>query len=834
MNHFYLPLLISLSSLFFAIDGAKAQQIPAEDSLVRDSSIIISKKARLPKAGLALNTISGLLADSVSKKPLDYITIGLKTTAGVSLKSTLSKADGSFTLEKVSAGSYILSIVAVGYLKKTLSVVLDSSKIATNLGTILLSLESKQLAEVTITGDKPLIRQEVDRIAYDVQADPESKIDNVLDMMRKVPLLTVDGENKIKLKGNDNFRILIDGRPSSLVAKNPEDVFRSMPATNIIKIEVITTPPAKYDSEGLAGIINIITNKKLPGGYNGSLGARYNFLSGPSANGSLTSKHKKIGLSLNGSRNWHTGPEAGFNNSRLGLIPVSQYDQLGSRSFKGNFGYLGAETSYEIDTLNLITASFGYNRNSGTELSGSLNQFYGQDGLISQSYRLNNDVDYQWGGFDLGVNYELGFKRNKEQLLTTSYKYVSNTDETLTEILTSEKINYTSPGDYRQKNNVDITEQTIQLDYVYPFKKLTIEAGSKAIFRHSSSDYTSQNFDAANGSVIADADIRNTFRFQQNIYSFYNSYQIKSDPWVVKAGLRLEQTVIDADFASSGTFLKTNRNNLIPSVSVQRKLEKTSSLTLGYTQRIQRPNIWRLNPFQDKNDKFVYSGNPELKPVLYHNFDLTYSTTKKGSFTPGLYYFFANNTVQHMTELDGDTTRTTFKNVGKNQTVGLNLNFNYPFNQKLSLTLNSRLAYQFLEGQVSGKELRNEGVQGNASGNASYKFRNDWRASVNGGYNSPWIGLQGQSNAYFYSSASLSKEFMKKKANFSASVSNPFQKYRSWKNETATAEFIQRRDYNNFYRQINLSVNYKFGKLSGGIKKNKRGIQNDDFSGGKN
>jgi hypothetical protein len=207
---------------------------------------------------------------------------------------------------------------------------------------------------------------------------------------------------------------------------------------------------------------------------------------------------------------------------------------------------------------------------------------------------------------------------------------------------------------------------------------------------------------------------------------------------------------------------------------------------------------------------------------------------KKGSITTGLSYFFADNTIQHMTTVDGDTTRTTFGNVGKNKNVGLNVNTNYPLTSKLSLTLNSRLSYMFLEGNVSGNVFTNEGLQGNASANAAYKFKNDWRATLNGGYYSPWIALQGKSNEYLYSSLSLSKEFLKKKANFSASVSNPFQKYRRWKNTTATTEFIQLQNYNNFYRQINLSFNYKFGKLSGEIKKNKRGINNDDSTGGKN
>ncbi|MGV3509990.1 MAG: outer membrane beta-barrel family protein, partial [Sphingobacteriaceae bacterium] len=291
--------------------------------------------------------------------------------------------------------------------------------------------------------------------------------------------------------------------------------------------------------------------------------------------------------------------------------------------------------------------------------------------------------------------------------------------------------------------------------------------------------------------------------------------------------------VIDADFITSRKELNTDYNNFIPSVSVQRKFKNLSSLNLGYTQRIQRPGIWQLNPYEDRNDKYIQSGNPDLQPVLNHNFDLSYSITKKGSITSGLSYSFANNTVQYVQSLIADTTRATFMNIGKNKNLGANLNTNYPFTKEFSVNINARISYVWMDGFINSMLFKNEGLQGNASANASYKFDNDWRASVNAGYYSPWITLQGQSNAYYYTSASFSKDFLKKKASFSASVNNPFQKWRSWRNETNTPEFSQVNDYSNFYRQFNFSINYKFGKLKDGIKKNKRGINNDDVSGGK-
>lgn len=779
-----------------------------------------------------VHIIKGIVADSLTKEGLDYITASLKTDKNVAVKTALTKSDGSFSFTGIQPGNYSVTVIAIGYKPQIIAVDLIADK---DLGTIYISAQTTRLNTVVITADQPLVSQEVDRIGYNVQADPESKTDNVLDMLRKVPMVSIDADDNIQVKGSGNFKVLINGRPSSLVARDPKEVFKSMPASNIQKIEVITTPPAKYDSEGLAGIINIITNKKIDNGYNGSVGARYDFINGPGTNASVTVKTKKFGFSTNGSVSLYKPPGSSFSNLRTGFLPVaSQLNQFGMRRFEGTWGYGNAELSYEIDSLNLLTGSVGYNNSDGSNVSNNATTQYNDSGVLDQSYRLNNEGNFSWGGYEAGLNYQLGFKKHKEQLLTASYKFNANKEDQFSRISVNEKMNYDF-NDYRQQNNSGTDEQTIQLDYAPPLKKLSIEGGLKAILRDNYSDYGVDNFDPASGEFVVNTNSTNTFNYNQNVFSFYNSYNLKQDDWSFKGGLRLERTVIDADFVSTSTKFGTDYNNFIPSVAIQRKLKKMSSVNLGYTQRIQRPGIWQLNPFVDQGDpKFRRSGNVNLKPVLNHNFDFTYSIFKKGSINTGLSYSFANNTIQYVSSLGADNiTRTTYENIGKNKSLGLNLNTSYPVNKKLSMNVNTRISYTRIEGMVNSKFYENEGIQGNAYLSGSYKFDKDWRAGINAGYYSAWITLQGQSNPYYYTSASLSKDFLKKKASLSASVSNPFQKFRSWKNETSTPEFTQVSDYQNYYRRFNMSFNYRFGKLKESIKKNKRGINNDDVSGGK-
>jgi outer membrane receptor protein involved in Fe transport len=782
------------------------------------------------------HSIKGTVVDSLSKKTLDFVTVALKTSDNRPFRTLLTDSNGEFLFSKIAPGKYKLTIVSVGYKTTARDTEVDSTKAVMDAGTIPLATASNQLKEVSVTAEKPLIKQEIDRIAYDVQTDPESKVNNVLDMLRKVPLVTVDGDDNIQVKGSSSFKVLINGRPSSLIARSPKDVFKSMPASNIQKIEVITTPPAKYDGEGLAGIINIITNKKIDEGYNGSVGIRYRFPWGPNLNGQLTVKGKKFGLSAFVGGNYRDIPGTSFSLVREGLGSGSASSNTsGNRKQTGKYTYSNAELSYEIDTLNLLTAEIGFNYGDGrnTNLQSLSNSF----NFNTTSYNIDNPTEYNWKGVDLGINYQLGFKRNKEQLLTGSYKFNRGTDYNSSDYFTkdfSSSDANAKASNYGQNNESGTNEQTIQLDYIHPIKKINIEGGLKIILRDNFSDYEYGTYsaDSKESTYTIDDTKSNEFNYRQNVFSFYNSYQLKLKDWGFKAGLRIERTVIDANFVSLGTPLNTDYENFIPSVSVQKKFKKNSSINLGYTQRIQRPNIWQLNPYVEQfNENFTSSGNKDLKPVLNHNFDLNYSVFKKGTINAGLSYSFANNTIQYVSRLDGNVGRSTFENIGKNKSAGFNINTNKDITKNFNINVNGGLSYVWMEGVIDDNVVKNGGAQGNLHASAAYKFKKDLKVVLNGGYNSPWLTLQGESNPYYYTSTSVSKEFFNKKASFSVYVANPFQKYRNWKNETSSLQFIQMETFQNYYRNYGFNLSYKFGKLNGSIKKNQRGIQNDDVAG---
>jgi outer membrane receptor protein involved in Fe transport len=779
-------------------------------------------------------SVNGIVIDSATGKAQDYITIALKKE-NVAVKTAVSAADGSFSISKIEAGKYELTIVALGYNAKTirLEVAAEGTK---NLGKINIISTSSNLAEVNVTAAKPIIKQEIDRITYDIQADPESKVNNVLDMMRKIPLLSVDGEDNIKLKGSGSYKILINGKPSSLVARNPSEVFKTMSASNIEKIEVITTPPAKYDSEGLAGIINIITKKNIDAGYKGGLNYNQRFpVGGAGVSAYLTVKEGKLGLSAYGGvGKYQNETSTGNSRTSTGDAP-SQLIQNGLNNYDGHYGYGTTELSYEIDSLNLISGEISYNPSKDNN-SNEQNSSLFQNSAILQGYRLLSSGISKYKGLDGSINYQRGFKSNKERLLTISYKVNNNrnADEHTFDI--QNRINYnpvTFPN-YYQRNEEHSLEQTIQADYLHPVtKSLNIEGGIKAILRNNNSNYGYQSQDPE-GIFIADPSRTNIFKNRQDVFGVYNSYQYSLTNWGFKLGMRAELTTINANFVSQNTNLDKDFFNVIPTFSVNRKFKDMSSLTFGYTQRIARPGIYQLNPFVDRsNPNFVSSGNPDLKPVLSNNVELSYSRFKKASVNVGINYSFANNTVQQISIYDpaNQVTTLSYVNTGKDRKLGTNFNLSYPFTTKLNFNMGGNMNYVWLQGLVSGIDTKNEGLQGYAYGNLSYKLPSLWRFGINYSYNSPTVGLQRNARHSSYSAFSGSKDIIKDVLTISGNISNPFQKFVKRANETVGANFVQSSYYEYYFRRFQFSLNWKFGKLKDDLKKNQRGISNDDVSG---
>jgi len=778
------------------------------------------------------NGVKGRIIDSITKQPLAFVNLHLKSDKNWQTRSSQSEDDGSFHFSKLNTGRYTIKLSSVGYQSKELVADLTDDSQIRDLGLIYFSPESNHLKEVMVRGEKPLIKHEIDRISYNLEADPDSRSSSLLEMIKKVPLLSLDADDNIQLKGNSSFKILIDGRPSSMLERSPKDILRSIPASTVRRIEVITNPPARYDGEGLAGIINIITIKSITDGYNGGLYLSNRFpLGGPAAGGSLGVKAGKFGISTNSGRSLYHNPLIKSNVNRLtrGNDPANlsqrQDQEQDSRS-----AYFGLELSYDPDTLNLITAQFNVNGNT-SENNGIQESVMSENSKIIQAYKLRNAAEGNGNGTDASINYQHSFKNNKSRLLTFSYRYYQFNDRTDNQMNISDRVFYTVPS-MLQTNKSKSSEQTLQADYVQRLKGLDVEGGLKMIFRRNTSRFSYDGIDSFEETPASQSS-SNYFKDRQQILASYGSMYYGSKKWGVKAGVRLEQTDVDANFISTETSLSKSYLSTLPSASLKYKINEASTMTAGYSRRIQRPGIYQLNPFVDRsNPDFEFSGNPETKPVIYNALELGFSRTEKLSIFLNLSYMFSNSMIFRISNYDpvSKISRTTYQNTGQTKLPGIDYSIKYPLTDRNTITLNGKLAYGMIKRNENSQEVKHEGLMYRYYASATHKIKDKWYLSADVLLNGGNLSAQGQSNSFIVSSFKADRTLIKDKLSISATVSNPFTKYRVNTVETSSPDFNQTNDSRIYFRVFNFSANYRFGKLKDAIKKGKRGIKNDDVS----
>ncbi|MES3018287.1 MAG: DUF2012 domain-containing protein [Bacteroidota bacterium] len=791
--------------------------------------MLSSAAAVKAQTSMPLYSISGVLRDSATNNTLDFATVSLKNAASQVIKTTLSKADGSFSFEKLPSAQYTVAIISVGYNSKSVVVEINGSN--QKLGSVIITAQSYKLSEITVTADRSIIKQETDRITYDMKADPESKGSTVLEIMRKVPLLSVDGEDNLLMNGNRSYKILINGKPSGMMERNAKDILRSMPASSIKNVEAIFSPSSKYDAEGIAGIINITTDRKVDNGYNGSVNLSERFpLGGPTAGGSFTFKQGKFGMSALGGAGQYLSPQADNFNTRStpGQDPTS-LTQTSNRQSDAKNVYIGTELSYELDSLNLVSGQLNISRNRlfGNAFQSSL---LTSPLIPPQAYSVNNDISEKGKSADAALNYQLGFKSSKLRLLTFSYRYLSYESNQNNGLGFTQRLNFLNP-DYRQVNQGASKEQTVQIDYVHPVKKLSIEAGLKSVFRTNSSDFKHSKHDSSTGIYQDVPALSNVYDNRQNIISAYNTYQFNLGKWGIKAGARIENTIVSADFISTASTVEKNYLNVIPALAVSRKFLDMSVLSVTYTTRMQRPGITQLNPFIDRsNPDYYVSGNPDLAPAFTNMVYMGYNRSKKTTVSLAAAYMFMNNLVNAVSVYDNLTsiTNTRFENIDKAKVLRSNIYISHPISNRMSLTFNTDIRHIWSKTLIGGEYVKNNGPMAYVNVNTGYRFDKGWRINANFTANTKSVGIQETKNGYIGTSFSMNKELVKDKLTFTTLISNPFTKYRSNIEERSGQGFTQINNSRNYYRGFSASLNYRFGKLKSQISKSRRGIVNDD------
>jgi len=786
-------------------------------------------------ASLAQSTfkINGAVADSLSQKPLDMITLTL-SGEDLSPLSITTKPDGKFEFTGLQKAAYKLRIHAVGY--KTVALTINL-KADTSLGIIGFSEDIKGLREVAIVSQRPLIQQKPGKIIYDMQADPESKAKSLLDMLHKLPFVTVDAQDNVSLKGSTNFKVFINGKPSAMMDNNLTAVLRTMPASSIQRIEVITNPPAKYDAEGVGGIINIITVKNVDNGYRGNLNVSEQFPNGgPNAGGNLTVKQGKFGVNIYAGAGIYNNPQTNFSNTQQSFgSDATLLEQSGYKYNHNQNGYTGTELSYEIDSLHLLSGHFsnnGYHNDGSSYQSSSLT---GAAGVL-QAYDINNDNNGHGRGGDGSINYQIGFSTDKNRLLTFSYRYAGYRNDAFSNLQLSNEVNYPTP-DYQQPNSSTTSEHTFQADLVYPVKKVTVEGGVKAILRSNNSDYQYLQLNPATHQYNPIDSLSNQFHYTQDVLGIYNSYQFNLGKWNINAGARAEETIVNAHFLSSSTNINPNYFNIVPSLAINHPVG-AGSIGLAFSQRIQRPGIISLNPYPNKtNPNFIITGNPRIQPSISNQGQLSYTTGNAGNVSVFLAtdYILVHNFQLLVTTFDpaSQITTATYQNTGKGEGIDLIANLNWNVTQHYSVSFNTNSTRFLLSGMSGNSIVYLHRWMTMEELNNTLKLDKGWGFIASVRYNgSQPTSIQSYTNAFFTTSLGMTKEIVKGKLYFAASVNNPVTKFRNIVNTTNGPDFLEANINQTYYRSARFSLNYNFGKLSSELKKNKKEINNNDVSNG--
>lgn len=720
-----------------------------------------------------------------------------------------------------------------------------------------LRIASNELGQVEVVAQKPLVKADIDKIEYNVQDDPDSKSNSVLEMLRKVPLVTVDGEDNIKVNGSSSFKVYVNGKPNNMMSNNPTEVLKSMPANSIKHIEVITNPGPKYDAEGVGGILNIVTVGSGLEGYTATFSGN---VSNMGAGGGLfgTVKSGKLTVSARYNYNYNDRPRSysGGNRRTVGDVTEgsSDLDYDGSSKGHGNFQSGSMEASYEIDTLRLVSMSFGLwgGGNNSTSINNTLAT---APGTSNELYRYVSDgrSKSSWYSIDGGVDYQRMF-HVKDRMFTLSYK-INTSPQTSDSYSTYNDMHAATDWEDFLKRLYDLnndgsqntTEHTFQADYTTPIGKIhTLEAGAKYILRdNSSEDDRYERQIGTTGDYVLDEEHSSHYKHQNDILAAYMGYGLRVKKISGRLGVRYEHTKQEVKYLlGRGDDFNKNFDDVVPSASIGYKLTDMSNLRFGYNMRIYRPGIWYLNPYlNDSNPTNISQGNSHLDSEKSHSFNLSYSNfTQKFNINLSARYSFTNNSIEQVTEQVKDTEieglqnptgkevlYSTYQNIGKSRNASLSgyVNWNATSNTRIYANLYGN--YTYMEG---ANGLKNDGWNLFAYGGAQQSLPHDWRISLNIYGQTPWIMLQGKGSSFFDYGLSVNKSFLNKRLTLSAFASNFFKKYTSPTSSIEGVGFTQD-SWNRYTRQrFGVSVSYRIGELKASVKKAARTISNDDVKGG--
>jgi outer membrane receptor protein involved in Fe transport len=779
--------------------------------------------------------ISGTVVDTTTNLEVAFATISMKRAGRTKIiNGTLTEVDGKFIFRDIKPGKYDIEVSFLGYDPKLIATVETTKKNPdADLETVFLVPKAYMLEEITVSSKKALFENKVDRIVFNAEDDSSISGGDATDVLRKVPNLSVDLDGNVSIRGSQNIRILINGKPSGMFSSNVAEALKMFPADEIKRVEVITSPGAKYDAEGSGGIINIVTKKGNIEGIAGSINAAAgNRSSNSFAN--LNMGKGRFGSTFNGSIFYSHPNDAtfyslreemtGFGTNKLESSGISNTSRLG---FRGS-----ANAFYDFNAFNAINTSFNF-RGYGFDRDGTFNtNFTNPDGSSGFSFTRGAIEDNIVSGYDWSTDYTRKFENNEGQELVIAYQLSKNDQDQESDVIL-EQINSSSFTNYEENifNDGDNWESTIQVDYTHPFpNSIKLEVGAKAILRDINSDsrYSVLNEDI--GEFELDPVRSNIFNYDQDVMAGYAQINYTLGKLQFITGLRYEHTEIGGIFDQSEFDFDNNYDNWVPSFTISRPLKNFRNLKLSYSKRIQRPSLFNINPFVNSTDPTnISQGNPALDPEITHQIEVGYNTRFLGIniFSSG-YYKRTNDIIEQVLLInENGQSLNTFSNVGTNNSFGINMFVNKSI-KKVTFRIGGDVFTYNATGLIQGVEFSNTDLNYQIFTGGEYAISGAFKADFFGFFRSPRTTLQGTTPSFSIFGVGFRREW----GNISLGIRiiEPFSENKSFDSDQTGINFTQVTSTSIPFRSFQANVRYKFGKVD--FRERRSKIRNDDQKGG--
>ena len=775
--------------------------------------------------------IKGTVTDAGSKKPLEYATVTLFITGNTKpVTGTVTDRAGAFIINDLKEGNYTIVFECIGYTPfSKAQVIVDKAHPVIDEGRISLLQKKSSLEGVTVVSQSKLVVNKIDKMVFNAEKDLSSQSGVATDVLKKVPQVSVDVDGNVELAGSGGVRFLINGKPSTAFGSNITDVLQSIPASQVKSIEVITNPGAKYDAQGLGGIINIILKTSNAKGYNGNLsltaGTRIE-------NGSfnINLRNNNFGVNAFVSGNQRLRSDNPFSSVRLTKNGSGEdrLQQSGVNNFERHGVQAGMGFDWTLKKLNSITGNISFNQfgNSGHAYTDESLLLYSPLGIPVLS-RINTSNDFSFKNADIGLNYKRTFAKEGRELelgMNSSFGKESNYSTNAQRSEPKDSLYYGT-----QSTNPGKTKETeITLDYTEPVTKdITLGIGGKTSFYDINSNSSVLAYDPALLNYADDPSRNNNLAYHQKVYAFYSELSFPVFAGIeAKAGGRYERTEIRSYFSDAQHQVQVpGYNTFVPSLYLSKKFGESNTLKLSYSKRIERPDYRELNPFVNTNDpKNLTTGNPFLLPEIGHRIELGYSKDfgKTGSAMVSLFYRINDNDIQpyivyYPTYVVGDSVYTnvsvsTRQNIGMEKNMGMNLFGDLHVNTKLSLRSN---IFFFRRHTINTLDA---GFNSNSFNyrfnlNANYQFASTLVAEFFGNFNSARHEAQGKYPSFTTYSFAIRKQFWNKKGSIALTANNFFSKYVTQKTALTGTGFTLNGERQIPFRSIGINFTWKFGKL---------------------